>query len=116
MAHGILPKMAKIFLVEKDHLERRNMIKTNQNKQLISLRKQIDAVDRKIVLAIFQRLQIAKKIGQEKSKHKLTVISSKRESEVISNICTLSSQLGIELSTIKPIFKLIIQESRKVQV
>ena len=83
------------------------MTTINQNNQLKSLRRQIDAVDRRIVREIKNRLNIASLIGKEKKHLDLPIINTARELEVISRV---------EKGFFQSIFKLIIQESRKVQI
>ena len=62
------------------------MTTINQNNQLKSLRRQIDAVDRRIVREIKNRLNIASLIGKEKKHLDLPIINTARELEVISRV------------------------------
>ena len=71
------------------------------------LRKQIDAVDRRIVRDINERLEIVRLIGVEKKRLGLPVSNLTREAVVLSKTKT---------KFMKSIFKLIIQESKRIQI
>lgn len=83
------------------------MTKMIQNKQLNGLRKQIDAVDRRLICDITKRLKIARLIGVEKKRLNLPISNQKREAEVLSKT---------KLEFMKSIFKLLIDESKRIQI
>lgn len=83
------------------------MTKMIQNKQLNGLRKQIDAVDRRIIRDINERLEIVSLIGTEKKCLNLPISDPKREVEVLSKV---------KSEFMKSIFKLLINESKRIQI
>lgn len=81
------------------------MARNHQN--LIKLRNKIDAVDRRIVREIKNRLKIAMFVGVEKKRLGLPISNPVRETIVLSKIKT---------KFMKSIFKLIIRESKRIQI
>ena len=77
------------------------------NQKLVTLRKHIDAVDRRLVCGINKRLRIAKQIGVEKKRLSLPISNPKREAVVLSKIKT---------DFMKSVFKLLINESKRIQI
>ena len=51
---------------------------------LDELRKEIEAIDMKMIELFIQRMHVSKKIGQYKKEHQLSILDQKREDELIS--------------------------------
>jgi len=87
----------------------------NPNKRIMKLRRQIDAVDRRIIHDVRERLKLAGLIGQEKQRRGLSIIDPQREADVISNIEKQATRKKVSVVFIKSLFRLLINESRKEQ-
>lgn len=79
------------------------------------LRREIDALDKRIVELLARRVSIAKTIGEVKRKARLNVIDLNREWDVISNIRSISLELGLDPDTVVDIYRRIIDLCRFVQ-
>ncbi|MBI5148266.1 chorismate mutase [Candidatus Pacearchaeota archaeon] len=75
------------------------------------LRKQIDRVDNKLSNLLDKRAETVKKIGKEKKKLKLKIVSRKREKEILRVVAKNKKNKQF----IRNVFKKIITESRKLQ-
>lgn len=89
-------------------------IKTKKN-QIVNLRAKIDQFDGQIVKLIAQRFNVAKKIGMIKKINKMKIADNKRELDVIFELSNLATNLNINSKFIKHIYKLIINESKRMQ-
>ncbi len=78
------------------------------------LRNNIDECDRQIIKLLRQRFELARKIGAYKANHNLPVLDERRERELISDRRQQAS--GLRSDLVENIFKLIMAESRQVQV
>lgn len=81
------------------------------SKMLNRLRKQIDRVDNKLSNLLDKRAETVKKIGKEKKKLKLKIVSRKREKEILRVVAKNKKNKQF----IRNVFKKIITESRKLQ-
>jgi len=78
------------------------------------LRKEIDAIDEKIVRLLEERILLARKVGAYKDANGLPILDKKREKDVIeSRVDFLSDPAYSE--SIQEIFKLVMRYSRKYQ-
>jgi chorismate mutase-like protein len=82
--------------------------------QLADCRRQIDAVDVKIVDLLNQRTQIVHEIGRLKRQLALPVYEPKREDQVFENV-TSSNSGPLTAEALKRIFERIIDEMRTIQ-
>lgn len=82
------------------------------NEELDRLRKEVDELDRKLIEIIKERLIISREIGNCKKKNGLKIRDRKREKEIIEDRLEKSS---LDACFVKKLFKLIINESRRVQ-
>jgi len=84
---------------------------------LVKSRKKIDAIDRKLLLLLAQRIEIVKRIGEYKLKNNITVIDNKREIEVTEVLKAEAEKLGLKpLHIVKiwrEIFKLAYEYEKK---
>ena len=62
---------------------------------LEDLRRKIDEVDTGIIRLVGERIRIAKKIGQEKKKHKRQIEDREREERVLEHVRNIAKQENI---------------------
>lgn len=84
-------------------------------KKLQNLRQNIEKIDKKIIELIKKRLNLSKKIAEEKLKNNLKIIDNFREKELQEVYKKTASALGISKKFIQKLFTLIIKESRYIQ-
>jgi len=82
---------------------------------LTELRKQIDQIDEKIVLAIARRLELVIKIGEYKKGKNIPVYCPQREEELIKEKRRLAEQLKLNPKFIDKLFRMLINESHLIQ-
>lgn len=80
--------------------------------QLDDLRKDIDNIDNKIAQLFKQRLDCVKKIAEIKKENSINIYDEKRESEILSRICSSSNENG---GLFKELFCAIINISKNYQ-
>ena len=80
---------------------------------LESLRAGIDECDRQIIELLARRFELARRIGMYKAIHNLPVRDETRETELLSDRRRRAGVTGHY--SIGDIFKLIIEESRRIQ-
>ena len=85
------------------------------NQKILKLRSQIDAVDRRTIRDVRERLRLAGLIGQEKQRRGLSIVDPKREADVIFNIERQATHKKVNVVFIKSLFRLLIKQSRKEQ-
>lgn len=90
------------------------MIPNRSMDQLADCRRQIDAVDVKIVELLNQRTQIVHEIGRIKRQFELPVYEPKREDQVFENV-TSNNPGPLTADALKRIFERIIDEMRTIQ-
>mgnify|MGYP001420088147 CR=1 FL=1 len=83
-------------------------------KELSILRKEIDELDERLFSLIFERMNIAKKIGKVKTQHEIGITNSERENELIKNIQSLPDNC-LNQDEIESIYKLFFFISKKRQ-
>ncbi len=81
--------------------------------KLLTYRKKINVIDRNIVKLLLKRFDLAKQIGNYKSRNKMKIIDKKREMQVINNIKKYSNKENKKFIT--NVFKNIINYSKKIQ-
>ncbi|MBS7637138.1 chorismate mutase [Candidatus Bathyarchaeota archaeon] len=85
------------------------------SKNIDMLRKKIDEIDEKILLLLKKRIEIAKKIGEEKRKQGIPLRDSERENEKYRQITEKALKLKLNLDIIKKIYQEIISMSVQAQ-
>lgn len=83
------------------------------SKQLDEYRAEIDKVDAQLVSLLEERFKVVAKISDYKRKHKLAVLDSNREKQVLNKIAA-KAEAGKEVY-LKEIFKEIMRQSRNWQ-
>jgi chorismate mutase-like protein len=82
--------------------------------KLAECRRQIDAVDRKLLTLLNERTRIVEEIGSIKQKLSLPIYEPKREDEVFHNVTSQNSG-PLSAEALKRIFERIIDEMRSIQ-
>lgn len=82
--------------------------------ELEELRQQIDAVDRRLVQDIKERMNVAAEIGRYKREHGIPVMDSKREREVLHKIVEMADDPMLS-SYYKVLYSLLFELSRSYQ-
>ncbi len=92
-----------------------------ENKEIISLRKDLDLLDAKIIELLMSRFSITQQIGKLKKALQIEVTDQVREQQILSRIENLVETLSIcddcttQIESISQIYKIIMAESRKLQ-
>lgn len=77
------------------------------------LRKEVDAVDRRLVSLSAERFKITKEIISIKKENGLPAKDKNREGEIMKEAGELAEKSGISTEFIADIFKIILRESKK---
>lgn len=83
--------------------------------KLEALRKQIDTVDTKILVALKRRILISEKIGKVKKIRHMPIPDKEREDEVLQKATVAAKKLGLTAHFVRTIYSLIIRESKRRQ-
>ena len=82
--------------------------------KLAECRRQIDAVDRRLLALLNERTQIVEEIGRIKQQLSLPIYEPKREDDVFRNV-TSQNHGPLPEDALKRIFERIIDEMRTIQ-
>lgn len=85
------------------------------NDELENWRKQIDAIDKKIIDSLAERIEIVKKIGKYKKEKKISALDKKRWQEILKYNLSKAQGLGLPKKFIKDLLNLIHKQSLKIQ-
>ena len=83
---------------------------------LATLRKSIDEIDNDLIDLLARRMAISREIGQYKKDNGLTVVQTKRYSEILDKRAAQGALKGIDAGCIKNIFEHIHEESVRQQI
>jgi chorismate mutase len=100
------------FILEK--LVIRSHAQTTES--LDTLRKQIDELDNGIIELLTKRMRISREIGQYKREHDMTIVQTKRYTEILSKRGAQGVLCGMSSDFMKTIFEAIHEESVRQQV
>ncbi len=81
----------------------------NKTDQLSKLRKEIDAADKSLLIALAKRFSATKKVGQYKAENNLPVVNKKREQEMMVMRRKLAKKFLLDDSFVEQLFKLILK-------
>jgi chorismate mutase len=84
----------------------------NTTEELADLRKDIDFLDNEIMKFLVRRFEITKKVRRYKKANKLPVMDKAREEHIVREKIENS---GLPRKFIKDFYKLIFEESRRIQ-
>lgn len=85
------------------------------NDELKNWRKQIDAIDKKIIDSLAERIEIVKKIGKYKKEKKISALDKKRWQEILQYNLSKAQRLGLPKKFIKDLLNLIHKQSLRFQ-
>lgn len=80
------------------------------------LRKEMDGIDNDLIELLAKRMRISREIGQYKKEHGMTVLQTKRYSEMIEKRGAQGTLCGISSACVSKIFELIHEESVRQQI
>jgi chorismate mutase len=78
-------------------------------------RRQVDEVDKEILILIKRRFQLNKKLGEYKHKQNLEIQDPNREDEIIKISIQMANEMNINESFVRKVFHLIMDESKEQQ-
>lgn len=85
------------------------------NDKLEDLRNQIDNLDYKLLTILAKRVEIVRKIGQFKRKHKISVLDEKRWQRILKTNLKNGEKAGFSQKFITGLFGLIHKYSLEIQ-
>ena len=85
------------------------------SKNIDMLRQRIDEIDEKILLLLKERIEIAKKLGEEKRKQGIPLRDHERENEKYQQITEKALKLKLNPDEVKKIYQNIIGMSVQAQ-
>lgn len=84
-------------------------------KKLEVLRNKIDKADLKLVTLLAKRTELVKKVGEVKRKNKIKSKDSLREKTILKTLEEKSKTLNLSFVFVKKIWKIIFEESIKIE-
>lgn len=84
-------------------------------KEIESLRKKIDEIDKEILYLLKKRNEISRQIGEVKRRSGASIRDQEREREKYQQVCEKARELELNMNYVKKIFENIIEMSRQVQ-
>jgi chorismate mutase/prephenate dehydratase len=82
---------------------------------LEAIRKKIDAVDKRLLTLLSERVELAQEVSKIKKMEGLGVIDSEREKKLLVGLAKNAKSLGLPSEHIQRIWKSVIKLSRFVQ-
>jgi len=89
--------------------------KVSRQSELVRLREQVSAVDYALVKLLAQRMDVARKIGEHKIKHGLSIKQVGREKELLKARMARAKELGIDPKHVAKLYRIIMDESVRIQ-
>jgi chorismate mutase len=83
--------------------------------ELTQLRRDIEAIDRKLVELLAERIELGRRTGEIKREAGRPILDAAREAEVIRRAVTAARELGVPQEATREIFWHIVGMSRRVQ-
>lgn len=83
--------------------------------KLEDCREKIDKIDKEIMILLGRRFKIVKKVAFFKKRNNLRIEDKSREKEVLEKVKTIGTEVEISHTWLLKLFRLIIQESKKIQ-
>ena len=97
-----------------DKLVIRQSIQTSESLEM--LRKEIDKLDNDLLELLARRMKISREIGTYKKEHSMTVVQTRRYSEILSKRGAQGALCGMSNDFVKNVFEAIHEESVRQQV
>jgi chorismate mutase len=83
--------------------------------ELDELRAQIDQLDKEIIAKMAKRQHIVEVVRKYKQQHNIAIFDQKREEYLEIYHTKLSKEYGVSIEFIQKLFKLIMDESKRLQ-
>ncbi|MAG59924.1 hypothetical protein CMO96_04005 [Candidatus Woesebacteria bacterium] len=83
--------------------------------KLSILRKSIDQVDKQLVKLLARRVRLVKEVGKYKKENREAIRDPKRELVIIKNKVAAAKKLGLSATFVKKLWKLLFEESYKIE-
>jgi chorismate mutase len=100
-------------IIEKLLIYKKSLYKINT--KISQFRDVIDEIDENIIINLYERMNVVKKIGKIKKREHKHVYQPDREKKIYENIQQIGSKLNISIKLLEKIFKIIQEESIKIQ-
>lgn len=85
------------------------------SKKIVSLRKEIDSLDKKILISIAKRMEVVTEIAEYKKKHHIPALDSKRWKEVVCSRVIMGKSMGLSKSFVRKIYALFHKQSLEIE-
>jgi chorismate mutase len=85
------------------------------NENLVTLRQEIEKIDKNIIEDLQKRFSLVKEIGVIKKDLGLGVLDEERERELMTKYHDFAKELGVNTYLVVGVFRLIIDQSKKEQ-
>ncbi len=102
-----------IALVLVDHLMRQSMMR--RRGKVASLRNEIDAIDRSLIVLLRQRDDLVREVGTWKRRRKIMIPDPQREREILARRSDDAAEAGLDSAFVKGLFVSIIRHARRIQ-
>jgi len=79
------------------------------------LRKKINKVDHQLLIIMAKRMKIVNQIKKLKKKERMAIENKQREKQVLIRLKKLAKKLNLSVVFVDKLFKIIIEESKRVQ-
>ncbi len=83
--------------------------------ELEKLRAQIDAVDRKIITALFKRVRLVESVGKYKLAHKISFLDKKRRDHLLNLWSARGKSLRLPTKLVRDIFSSLHRHSISIE-
>ena len=80
------------------------------------LRQKIDGIDGRILKLLARRKSVALKIAEYKKRNRLAPVDKKREQAMLKALKAHAKALGLSTAFVNQLFRLILAESRRLQL
>jgi chorismate mutase-like protein len=81
---------------------------------IASLREQIDAIDRRLLELLAERLAVVHKVGDQKRQKGLPVYDPKREDALLSSLVA-RAPASLDERAVRTVFEAIVSQSRRLE-
>ena len=82
---------------------------------LTSMRKEIDALDDRLMETVIQRMKVCRQVGEYKKEHSMPALQSARFQEILDKRCAQGESEGLDGEFVKKMYELIHDESVRQQ-
>ncbi len=106
--------VAMTKLVLADAISYQKLI-SGDKKSLTDYREAFEKIDEDILIGLSRRMLLSKEIAKFKKEKKIPIEDKERERQVISNLIKKSKVWGIDEEIVKEIWKILFEESKKLQ-